>query len=989
MRRRSTPRSPRRRPTRGGAIRRAHRATPPSSLVGAGGDPDGDSTVGPMAPTAHLDGLPYTRQILATLGTTVGRTRLMRIDTETELGLHVDTNYYWWRPPPDPRAGADHARRRVPGRGRAVHMAAGEAWVFDTWQRHRVENPAASPRIHLVVDAVGSAALWDLRRTPRPRRPGRDARRRPGRWLRDERGTSLSVMPPGGDRRARVAAPRRRVAHRSTPTVAAARRAVLAASTRDWRSRGPASATLRDGMARFAALRDEADASVVAARRRRSPPERRRSSMRSTIRQTGAPRRSRHDRVADRPHVSREPSSTVDGRIVDPGVHRVVRRARVEHVAVRDAGALARGSFTVGGESHARHRAASRARTRGATAGRRTGSSRPTPPPAVAARAPGALRGRAARPRRRPTVPVAVRLLEKTPKNALRVPFLAAVFPDARFVYLYRDPRETGQQHARRAGGRGVRHLPDLPGWRRAAVVAAAHPRLARALGPARWPRSSPRSGRPHRGAARRPRGARPRPVVRGISYDDLVADPSAEIAAALRVPRPRVGRRPRGTAAATRATPSTSPHPEKWRRNADELDPVWSTARDGTRCARTRCSPTPAPRRCGRSSARSCTSRRSRAGRPGPRASPDALFAAVHTASFRELLAASGSSLARVDLPGGRAHRRAAPTASGSTRTSAPSHADGHGPRRPAGSRSAPSRRSGSSRTSPRRARSSSPPGRTTPASCRARRHVTGDIRIHDMACAGDELWVVNTRFSCLCTLDRRAQLRAALAAAVRHRAGRRGPLPPQRPGHRRRRAPLRHRAGHDRHRRRLARGQGRRAACCSTSPRARSSSAGCRCRTRRAGTTAGSGCSSRATVRCRLVDLDARHASRRSPSSRASPAAWPSSAPTRSSACRRCASTSSGHPAHRGGRAVLRRLGRRPHDRRHDGVPALRGRRAGDLRGPALPGIRYPEIVEPGADVLDGSFVLPDAALAELAVRNKLDSGVVNFGEPFHTPR
>ena len=33
---------------------------------------------------------------------------------------------------------------------------------------------------------------------------------------------------------------------------------------------------------------------------------------------------------------------------------------------------------------------------------------------------------------------------------------------------------------------------------------------------------------------------------------------------------------------------------------------------------------------------------------------------------------------------------------------------------------------------------------------------HVTGDMRIHEMAYAGDELWVVNTRFSCLATLDR-----------------------------------------------------------------------------------------------------------------------------------------------------------------------------------------------------------------------------------------
>lgn len=31
---------------------------------------------------------------------------------------------------------------------------------------------------------------------------------------------------------------------------------------------------------------------------------------------------------------------------------------------------------------------------------------------------------------------------------------------------------------------------------------------------------------------------------------------------------------------------------------------------------------------------------------------------------------------------------------------------------------------------------------------------HLTGHIQIHEMAFAGEELWVVNTRFSCLCTL-------------------------------------------------------------------------------------------------------------------------------------------------------------------------------------------------------------------------------------------
>ena len=32
---------------------------------------------------------------------------------------------------------------------------------------------------------------------------------------------------------------------------------------------------------------------------------------------------------------------------------------------------------------------------------------------------------------------------------------------------------------------------------------------------------------------------------------------------------------------------------------------------------------------------------------------------------------------------------------------------------------------------------------------------HVTGDIAIHEMAYCGDELWFINTQFSCLCTLD------------------------------------------------------------------------------------------------------------------------------------------------------------------------------------------------------------------------------------------
>jgi uncharacterized protein (TIGR03032 family) len=50
-------------------------------------------------------------------------------------------------------------------------------------------------------------------------------------------------------------------------------------------------------------------------------------------------------------------------------------------------------------------------------------------------------------------------------------------------------------------------------------------------------------------------------------------------------------------------------------------------------------------------------------------------------------------------------------------------------------------------------------PPGRHDACFLPRASHVTGNIQGHEMAWgAGGELWVVNTRFSCLCTLDRSA---------------------------------------------------------------------------------------------------------------------------------------------------------------------------------------------------------------------------------------
>jgi hypothetical protein len=131
-------------------------------LVAVDGDPANESFAGPMRPTPHLQACPYLRQVIAALGATVGRSRLMRLSGQAEVSLHVDQGYYW----------VDRMRIHVPivtqptvrfeCGDAAINMAAGECWIFDTWRSHRVLNDADAARIHLVVDTVGGDKFWEL-----------------------------------------------------------------------------------------------------------------------------------------------------------------------------------------------------------------------------------------------------------------------------------------------------------------------------------------------------------------------------------------------------------------------------------------------------------------------------------------------------------------------------------------------------------------------------------------------------------------------------------------------------------------------------------------------------------------------------------------------------------------------------------------------------------------------------------------------------------
>ncbi|HEY1991673.1 MAG TPA: aspartyl/asparaginyl beta-hydroxylase domain-containing protein, partial [Gammaproteobacteria bacterium] len=123
---------------------------------------ENDDTQGSMTPAPRLERCPYLRQVMASFQTVIGRSRLMRLEPGAEVTPHTDIDYYW----------RDRIRIHVPlvtdpsvrfnCDGVEIHMGEGEAWIFDNWRPHYVINGSGIRRVHLVMDTVGSAAFWRL-----------------------------------------------------------------------------------------------------------------------------------------------------------------------------------------------------------------------------------------------------------------------------------------------------------------------------------------------------------------------------------------------------------------------------------------------------------------------------------------------------------------------------------------------------------------------------------------------------------------------------------------------------------------------------------------------------------------------------------------------------------------------------------------------------------------------------------------------------------
>lgn len=698
-------------------------------LIAAHGDPANDATRGPMLPTPHLARCPYLRQVLAGLGAVLGRTRLMRLDGNAEATAHADTNYYW----------LGRVRVHVPvvtqpevrflcGE-RAVHMAAGEAWIFDTWRVHNVLNPNPTRRIHLVADTVGSAAFWDLVAHPdaEPRFVPFDPQAT--LELETERVNQPVVMSPW-EQESLLGMLFEDLAQSQGlgNGLVSELRAELDRFRHDWRSLWARHGESPAGWPAYQALLEGLGSRL----------ERFENRLRLTNRVDAV---EMVRQMVVRPALLSQPSTPPSGERREKNVFNrpifIVSSPRAGSSLLFETLAQAPGVWTIGGESHrliegieGLHPAAREYHSNRLTAEDAS--------PEAVRRLEAAFRAelRDRDGHAPPSEARGLRLLEKTPKNSLRVPFLAAAFPDALFLYLYRDPRETISSM--------------LDGWRSGRYVT--YPELSGWEGPL-WsfllvPGWRALSGRPLAEVVAEQWAAATRHLLDDLealppgrwcvaSYDRLVADPQKEIERLCAFVGLEWDRTLTAPLPPSRHT-LTSPEPEKWRHNGEELKPVMPLIVDVAERARAIFAQPPATR-------------------PARRQAPAAdsqSFRSVHTAALADLFQQLGSSLLVSTYQSGRViavradggalntHFRAFPSPMGLAL----------GPRFLA---IGTQRHVWEYRNQPEVGRRLPPAGKHDACFLPRSSHVTGDIRIHEMAFAGEDLWIVNTRFSCLSVLD------------------------------------------------------------------------------------------------------------------------------------------------------------------------------------------------------------------------------------------
>lgn len=437
-------------------------------LVSTNGE-ENDDFSGPMKPSPRLDHTPYLRQVLATFNCVVGRSRLMRLAPGAAVSEHTDVHYFW----------RHHLRIHIPvitdpevafySGPEVVHMAAGESWTFDNWLAHSVENRSGQARIHLVIDTVGSADLWRwiTGADPAAQHIDFDPKREPS--LRFEGYAGLPVMPVS-ELRADL---RQLVGDivESDPAQSRLREGLLqrtADFTHEWHSLWMEHGPTVEGFPGFKNLRDTLQREIDQLPDGISLGSNRysfKTAMTYTL-----------DATLNAANLT-TPAAGAE-QVAQAGLKRprfdrpvfIVAAPRSGSTLLFETLAVNRELWSLGDESHKQFESIASLRPNGQNPSNRLTADMATPEVVDTLLdffVEDLVSSSGGRFSQLPPLsrPVELRFLEKTPKNALRIPFLLQTFPDARFIFLFRDAKQNISSLLDSwRSGRYVTY-PQLPGW--------------------------------------------------------------------------------------------------------------------------------------------------------------------------------------------------------------------------------------------------------------------------------------------------------------------------------------------------------------------------------------------------------------------------------------------------------------------------------------------------------------------------------------------
>jgi Sulfotransferase family/Aspartyl/Asparaginyl beta-hydroxylase len=425
-----------------------------------------DDFAAPMKCTEFLDRMPYVGQVLAQFRTLHGRARLMRIEPRAGVPVHVDIQYYW----------RTHTRVHIPvithpdirfhcGR-EVVHMAAGEAWTFDNWRQHSVVNETDTRRIHLTFDTYGSTAFWNMARPHGAKVEQAFVPYVPGatpQLVLETYPDPLVISP--SELEIELTRFMQDVAShpRVDRDVLAKLEGQLYSLSTEWKmlwySRGPT----EQAVPVFAALLRKLSQNIFAVVSPDMEMASNRWPVREVLTSIFSAMISQKNTALD-VSVTKTPSTKFDRPVF------IVSAPRSGSTLLFESLAASEDLWTIGGEGHGHIEsiASLMPRNRGFDSNRLTGKDVTASIAAqVRANYLHSLQDFNGQPLRDVDggIPESIRFLEKTPKNALRIPFLKTIFPDAKFIFLHRDaPANISSIMEAWSSGSFVTY-PKLEGW--------------------------------------------------------------------------------------------------------------------------------------------------------------------------------------------------------------------------------------------------------------------------------------------------------------------------------------------------------------------------------------------------------------------------------------------------------------------------------------------------------------------------------------------